>query len=264
MKVVLPEGARNAQGDSPCETGRAQERCTAPGGIRAALRLLPAEASGDRAPWRRLHLVLHRRPLRQAGLFHRRGPSRRSREEGGLHRRARLGLRRRWVRGVLGCVRPQRGRSARRGSPRPGQVLPPPRSRPESGLRPARPGERSAGPGCPGPGAGVAVEAARLGGELKKDAPSGREARLGNVTGALAALQLLPLVPRVLHLQMTGVGLGGVRGVRTWRPENAGICFAKDLQGGEVRLCPRPCKELSFFPLKCSFKETKKQKLKFH
>lgn len=94
MKVVLPEGAGNAQGDSPCETGRAQERCTAPGGIRAALRLLPAEASGDRAPWRRLHLVLHRRPLRQAGLFHRRGPSRRSREEGGLHRRARLGLRR--------------------------------------------------------------------------------------------------------------------------------------------------------------------------
>lgn len=60
------------------------------------------------------------------------------------------------------------------------------------------------------------MEAARLGGELKKDAPSGREARLGTVTGAhreighsLAALQPLPLVPRVLHLQMTGVGLGG-------------------------------------------------------
>lgn len=44
MKVVLPEGAGNAQGDSPCETGRAQERCTAPGGIRAALRKHPGTA----------------------------------------------------------------------------------------------------------------------------------------------------------------------------------------------------------------------------
>lgn len=119
MKVVLPEGAGNAQGDSPCETGRAQERCTAPGGIRAALRLLPAEASGDRAPWRRLHLDLHRRPLRQAGLFHRRGPSRRSREEGGLHRRARLGLRRRFDE-TLGGYEASWGVSARSAGEAPG------------------------------------------------------------------------------------------------------------------------------------------------